>query len=53
MNDGRVIPNFMKQALRGDELTIYGDGAQTRSFCYITLKLRASCAWHGRENMSR
>ena len=36
LNDGRVIPNFMKQALRGDELTIYGDGEQTRSFCYIT-----------------
>ena len=36
LNDGRVIPNFMKQALRGDELAIYGDGGQTRSFCYIT-----------------
>ena len=36
LNDGRVIPNFMKQALRGDELTIYGDGRQTRSFCYVS-----------------
>ena len=35
INDGRVIPNFMKQALRGDELTVYGDGRQTRSFCYV------------------
>jgi dTDP-glucose 4,6-dehydratase len=36
LNDGRVIPNFMKQALRGEDLTIYGDGKQTRSFCYVT-----------------
>jgi len=36
LNDGRVIPNFMKQALRGDHLTVYGDGKQTRSFCYVT-----------------
>ena len=35
-NDGRVISNFMVQALRGDELTIYGDGRQTRSFCYVS-----------------
>ncbi|HEY1264181.1 MAG TPA: UDP-glucuronic acid decarboxylase family protein [Terriglobales bacterium] len=35
INDGRVVPNFMKQALRGEELTIYGDGSQTRSFCYV------------------
>src|SRR6266481_8694266 len=36
LNDGRVIPNFMWQALRGDNLTIYGDGSQTRSFCYVS-----------------
>jgi len=36
INDGRVVPNFMKQALRGDDLTIYGDGKQTRSFCYVS-----------------
>ena len=36
INDGRVISNFMKQALRGEELTIYGDGSQTRSFCYVS-----------------
>src|SRR5438477_5580377 len=35
INDGRVIPNFMRQALRGEGLTIYGDGSQTRSFCYV------------------
>lgn len=34
-DDGRVISNFMMQALRGDPLTIYGDGSQTRSFCYV------------------
>lgn len=36
INDGRVVPNFMKQALRGEDLTIYGDGSQTRSFCYVS-----------------
>ncbi len=36
LNDGRVIPNFMKQSLRGEPLTIYGDGKQTRSFCYVS-----------------
>jgi dTDP-glucose 4,6-dehydratase len=35
LNDGRVVPNFMKQALCGEDLTIYGDGSQTRSFCYV------------------
>jgi len=34
-NDGRVVSNFIMQALRGDDITIYGDGTQTRSFCYI------------------
>jgi dTDP-glucose 4,6-dehydratase len=36
INDGRVISNFMKQALTGAPLTIYGDGSQTRSFCYVS-----------------
>ncbi|HTW48228.1 MAG TPA: UDP-glucuronic acid decarboxylase family protein [Acidobacteriaceae bacterium] len=35
-SDGRVISNFMAQALRGEDLTIYGDGSQTRSFCYVS-----------------
>ncbi|MFL6209389.1 MAG: UDP-glucuronic acid decarboxylase family protein [Pyrinomonadaceae bacterium] len=34
-NDGRVVSNFIVQALKGEELTIYGDGSQTRSFCYV------------------
>jgi dTDP-glucose 4,6-dehydratase len=36
LNDGRVISNFMKQAIRGEDLTVYGDGSQTRSFCYVS-----------------
>ena len=34
-NDGRVVSNFIVEALRGDDITIYGDGSQTRSFCYV------------------
>ena len=34
-NDGRVISNFIVQALKGEALTLYGDGSQTRSFCYV------------------
>src|SRR5690554_3042951 len=36
LNDGRVIPAFMGQALRGEDLTVFGNGLQTRSFCYVT-----------------
>jgi dTDP-glucose 4,6-dehydratase len=36
LNDGRAIPNFMYQALKGEDLTVYGDGSQTRSFCYVS-----------------
>ena len=35
INDGRVISNFIIQALKGEDITIYGDGLQTRSFCYV------------------
>jgi UDP-glucuronate decarboxylase len=35
INDGRVVSNFIVQALRGEDLTVYGDGSQTRSFCYV------------------
>jgi dTDP-glucose 4,6-dehydratase len=34
--DGRVVPNFIDQAMRGEPLTVYGDGSQTRSFCYVS-----------------
>src|SRR3972149_4960651 len=36
LNDGRVVPNFTGQALRGEDITVYGDGSQTRSFCYVS-----------------
>jgi dTDP-glucose 4,6-dehydratase len=36
LNDGRVVPNFIGQALGGEPLTVYGDGSQTRSFCYVS-----------------
>ncbi|MBN2583900.1 MAG: SDR family oxidoreductase [Planctomycetes bacterium] len=36
LDDGRVLPNFIKQALRGEPLTVFGDGSQTRSFCYVS-----------------
>ncbi|MFN8484402.1 MAG: UDP-glucuronic acid decarboxylase family protein [Anaerolineae bacterium] len=36
LDDGRVVPNFIGQALRGEPITVYGDGAQTRSFCYVS-----------------
>lgn len=36
LEDGRALPNFMTQALRGDPITVYGDGLQTRSFCYVS-----------------
>ena len=36
LDDGRVISNFMKQALLGEDLTVYGDGSQTRAFCYVS-----------------
>lgn len=36
LEDGRVVPNFIAQALRGEPLTVYGDGKQTRSFCYVS-----------------
>ena len=36
LNDGRVVSNFIVQALKGEDITVYGDGAQTRSFCYVS-----------------
>jgi len=43
-NDGRVVSNLIMQALRGEEITIYGDGSQTRSFCYVDDLLRGLMA---------
>lgn len=43
-NDGRVVSNFIMQALRGEDITIYGDGMQTRSFCYVSDLVRGLIA---------
>src|SRR5690349_5942692 len=44
VSDGRAVPNFMAQALRGQPLTVYGDGSQTRSLCYVTDLVRGVMA---------
>ena len=58
MNDGRVVSNFIVQALKGEDITIYGNGMQTRSFCYIDdllqgmMRMMASSAdFHGPVNL--
>lgn len=43
LDDGRVLPNFLSQAARGEPLTIYGDGEQTRSFCYVEDLIEGLC----------
>jgi nucleoside-diphosphate-sugar epimerase len=43
-NDGRVVSNFLVQAMQGKPLTIYGDGSQTRSFCYVDDEVRGILA---------
>jgi len=43
-NDGRVVSNFIVQALEGEPLTVYGDGSQTRSFCYVEDEIRGFLA---------
>jgi len=42
-DDGRVVSNFIVQALRGDDITVYGDGSQTRSFCYVDDLIEGFC----------
>ncbi len=46
-NDGRVVSNFIVQALKGEDITLYGDGQQTRSFCYVDDLIDAFIALHG------
>lgn len=48
-NDGRVVSNFIVQALRGEPITIYGDGSQTRSFCYVSDLIEAMVRMMGSE----
>lgn len=50
VNDGRAISNFIVQALRGESLTVYGDGSQTRSFCYVSDLIQALIALMETEN---
>ena len=49
-DDGRVVSNFIIQALRGEEITIYGDGQQTRSFCYVDDLIEALVRMMNNEN---
>ncbi len=44
VSDGRAVPNFMAQAIRGEPLTVYGDGSQTRSLCYVADLVRGVLA---------
>jgi UDP-glucuronate decarboxylase len=56
-DDGRVISNFITQALKGEDITIYGDGSHTRSFCYVSdmieglVKMMDSDSWTGPVNL--
>jgi UDP-glucuronate decarboxylase len=50
VNDGRVVSNFIVQALRGEPITIYGDGSQTRSFCYVSDLIEGLCRMMESEN---
>ena len=49
-NDGRVVSNFIVQALNGEDITIYGDGSQTRSFCYVDDLVRGMMALMAKDN---
>ncbi len=52
LNDGRVVPNFIGQALAGEPITIYGDGTQTRSFCYVSDLVEGLMAAMMRDNLA-
>ena len=49
VDDGRAIPNFFRQAIRGEDVTLYGDGSQTRSFCYVDDLVEGICACCARD----
>jgi nucleoside-diphosphate-sugar epimerase len=51
-SDGRVVSNFLSQALRGEPITVYGDGTQTRSFCYVSDLVRGVLAMASREQLT-
>ena len=48
LDDGRVVPAFVAQALRGEDFTVFGDGTQTRSFCYVRTSWTGWCGWRCR-----
>lgn len=50
-NDGRVVSNFIIQALKNEDITIYGDGLQTRSFCYVDDLVRGMISLMNQENI--
>ena len=52
LDDGRVVPNFISQALKGQDLTVYGDGLQTRSFCYVDDLVKGIFNFSTHENLS-
>ncbi len=52
LNDGRAVSNFITQALRGESLTVHGDGSQTRSFCYVSDLIQALLALIGTEDFT-
>jgi len=52
INDGRVVSNFIVQALRNEPLTIYGDGSQTRSFCYVSDLIEGLCRMMDAEGLT-
>ena len=49
-HDGRAVPTFLRQALTDMPLTVFGDGSQTRSFCYVDDLIRGSCCWPSRHH---
>ncbi len=52
LNDGRVVSNFIIQALKGEDITVYGDGSQTRSFCYVEDLVSGLIAMMGRDGFT-
>lgn len=52
INDGRVVSNFIVQALRNEDITVYGDGSQTRAFCYVDDLLAGMCAMMDRDGIT-
>jgi UDP-glucuronate decarboxylase len=52
VDDGRVVSNFIVQALKGEDITVFGDGSQTRSFCYISDMVAGLCSMMDAEDLA-